>query len=97
MFKLATSGGAKALGLDTSVGTLEAGKQADLIAVPLPEKNTGDLYSDLLRETKSCIMNMVGGKILYRKGQGSGAGVQSNGSYSAVRILQSACKQNEHR
>jgi cytosine/adenosine deaminase-related metal-dependent hydrolase len=71
IFKLATIGGAKALGLDKEIGTLEPGKKADLIAVPLPKKDTGDLYSDLLRETKSCIMTMVNGKILYREGQGS--------------------------
>ena len=63
----ATIGGAKALGLDKEIGTLEPGKKADIIAVPLPKKNTGDLYSDLLRETKSCIMTMVNGKILYQK------------------------------
>jgi aminodeoxyfutalosine deaminase len=67
IFKLATNGGAKALGLDREIGTLEPGKKADMIAVPLPKKDTGDLYSDLLRETKSCIMTMVNGKILYRE------------------------------
>ena len=66
IFRLATIGGAKALGLDKETGSLAAGKRADVIAVPLPKKNTGDLYSDLLRETKSCIMTMVNGKILFK-------------------------------
>lgn len=65
---LATTGGAKALGLDTEIGTIVQGKKADIIAVPLPQKNTGDLYSDLLRETKYCIMTMVNGRFLYREG-----------------------------
>ena len=65
IFKLATIGGAKALGLDKEIGTIEPGKKADIIAVPLPKKNTGDLYSDLLRETKSCIMAMVDGRIIF--------------------------------
>jgi 5-methylthioadenosine/S-adenosylhomocysteine deaminase len=69
IFKLATINGAKALGLNKVIGTLEPGKRADIIAVPLPAKNTGDIYSDLLRETKSCIMSVVDGKILF---QGSG-------------------------
>ena len=66
IFRLATIGGAKALGLDKETGSLAAGNRADIIAVPLPKKNTGDLYSDLLRETKSCIINMVDGKILFK-------------------------------
>ena len=67
IFKIATIGGAKALGLDKEIGTLEPGKKADIIAVPLPKKNTGDIYSDLIRETKSSIMTMVNGKILWNK------------------------------
>ena len=66
IFHLATAGGAKSLGLDEQIGTISTGKKADIIAVPLPQKNTGDLYSDLLRETKSCIMSMVTGNFLLK-------------------------------
>ncbi len=66
IFRLATIGGAKALGLAQEIGTIEPGKKADIIAIPLPQKDTGNLYSDLLRETNSCIMTMVNGKILHR-------------------------------
>jgi len=65
IFTLATKGGAKALGLFDTIGSIEPGKRADIIAVPLPKKDSGDIYSDLLRETKSCIMSVVDGKILY--------------------------------
>jgi cytosine/adenosine deaminase-related metal-dependent hydrolase len=65
--KLATNGGAKALDMFNAIGSIEPGKRADIIAVPLPKKDTGDIYSDLLRETKSCIMSVVDGKILYRE------------------------------
>ncbi|HEY6010884.1 MAG TPA: amidohydrolase family protein [Nitrospirota bacterium] len=65
VFNLATMGVAHALGLDKEIGSLESGRRADIIAVPLPAKNTGNIYSDLLRGTKSCIMTMVNGKILH--------------------------------
>jgi 5-methylthioadenosine/S-adenosylhomocysteine deaminase len=64
--RMATTGGAHALGLAAKIGTISPGKQADLIAVPMPKKNTGDLYYDLLRETESSIMTLVNGKILHK-------------------------------
>ena len=51
----------------TTSGPLTPGKKADIIAVPLPSRSSGDLHYDLLRETKSCMMNMVNGKIIYEK------------------------------
>jgi 5-methylthioadenosine/S-adenosylhomocysteine deaminase len=39
MFEMATLGGARALGLDKEIGSLEAGKRADLITVSLNEPN----------------------------------------------------------
>ncbi len=66
ILNMATRSGAEALGMQQKIGTLEKGKQADCIVLPLPRKDTGDLCSDLLRETKSSIMTMVNGKVLYQ-------------------------------
>ncbi|MEK6743718.1 MAG: amidohydrolase family protein [Nitrospirota bacterium] len=65
IFHIATLGGAGALGMGREIGSLEPGKKADLIAISLPRKNTGDLYSDLLRETKTCTMSMVNGHVVF--------------------------------
>jgi cytosine/adenosine deaminase-related metal-dependent hydrolase len=64
---LATLGGARALGMEDAIGSLTPGKKADVIVLPLPRRSTGDLYSDLLRETKSSIMTMVNGRILHQE------------------------------
>jgi cytosine/adenosine deaminase-related metal-dependent hydrolase len=69
ILRMATLGGAKALGMDDRVGSLITGNKADIIAVPLPNIDTGDPHSDLLRETKSSIMTMVNGKILHKEQQ----------------------------
>lgn len=66
ILSLATTGGAAALGMSREIGTLEPGKKADIIALPPPRRRTGDLYSDLLRETKNSTMTMVNGAILHR-------------------------------
>lgn len=65
ILELATRGGAKALGMADRIGSLVPGKKADIIAVLLPSRSSGDLHYDLLRETKSCMMNLVNGKIIY--------------------------------
>ena len=65
VMEMATGNGAKALGMANSIGSLAPGRKADIIAVSLPDKSSGDLHYDLLRETKSCMISMVNGKIIY--------------------------------
>jgi cytosine/adenosine deaminase-related metal-dependent hydrolase len=67
ILRIATAGGAQALGFGGALGGLAPGQKADIIAVPLPSRNTGNIYSDLLRETKTCIMSMVNGKVLFQR------------------------------
>ena len=66
IMELATRGGAMALGMASDIGSLAPGKKADIIAVSLPGRNSGDLYSDLLRETKSCMISIVNGRFIYK-------------------------------
>ncbi len=73
IIETATLGGAKALGLEREIGSLEAGKQADLIVVSLEniaQQPVHDVYSAILfasgaRDVK---MTMVAGAELYRDG-----------------------------
>ncbi len=67
----ATLGGASCLGLESEIGSLEPGKQADLIVVNLNDSSqlpTSDIYSAILFATSSrdIFLTMCAGKELYR-------------------------------
>ena len=73
---LATCDGAAALGLGERIGSLEPGKQADVIVVgadqphhaPLPER---DVYTTLVHATRAADvrLTMVDGRVLYERGR----------------------------
>lgn len=57
VFEMATMGGARVIGLEKEIGSLEEGKRADLITVSLAHPNAvplyGNLYSQLAYATKA--------------------------------------------
>lgn len=68
--KMATLGGARALGMEAEVGTLEPGKRADLCAVKLAELHTlpfYDPYSSVVYAARASdvVMTMISGDVLY--------------------------------
>jgi 5-methylthioadenosine/S-adenosylhomocysteine deaminase len=73
IIETATLGGARALGLEYEIGTLEIGKQADLIVVSLDniaQMPIHNVYSALLfaSNARDVEMTMVAGKEIYRDG-----------------------------
>ena len=73
IIETATLGGARALGLDPEIGTLEAGKQADVIVISLgniAQMPIHDVYSVLLftSNARDVKMTMVAGQEIYRDG-----------------------------
>lgn len=75
VFELATLGGAKTMGLDKQIGSLEVGKKADLAMINLNNIHCSpgedvDIYSQLVYQAKSSdvTLTMVNGRIVYEKG-----------------------------
>jgi 5-methylthioadenosine/S-adenosylhomocysteine deaminase len=71
VFELATLGGAKAMGLEDQIGSLEIGKKADLAIIDLDNLHTSptetvDVYSQLVYQVKSSdvITTIVDGKVV---------------------------------
>ncbi|MBM7624831.1 cytosine/adenosine deaminase-related metal-dependent hydrolase [Sporohalobacter salinus] len=72
--KLATIKGAKALGLEEEVGSLKAGKQADLIAIRInniANQPVYNPYSTLVytASSRDVILTMIAGEEVYEKGE----------------------------
>ncbi len=73
IIETATLGGAKALRLDSQIGTLQPGKQADLAVISLADiaqQPIHDVYSALLfaSNARDIRMTMVAGEEIYRDG-----------------------------
>lgn len=74
LFELATIGGARALGLDTDVGSIEIGKHADLAVLDLRHAHAAgpqDVYTQLVYSARSSDVRlvMVGGNIVVQDGE----------------------------
>jgi 5-methylthioadenosine/S-adenosylhomocysteine deaminase len=72
--EISTIGGAKALGLESEIGTLESGKKADLVGIKtdnLANQPVYNPYSTLVytASARDVILTMVDGEILYEEGK----------------------------
>jgi 5-methylthioadenosine/S-adenosylhomocysteine deaminase len=72
ILELATIGGARALGLDDKIGTLDIGKHADIVAIDLTSAHQSSDSDPISAVVYTCspsdvLMTMVDGEILYEK------------------------------
>lgn len=66
LLSMATVNGSKALGLESQVGQIKEGFEADLCGVRLPDSHPKDVYSQLLDADSKNIFTMVSGVICYK-------------------------------
>jgi len=74
LLRMATLDGARALGLDDRIGSLEPGKEADLCAVALDRPHTSPVHDPfaaliLAARGSDVVLTMVRGRVLYRAGR----------------------------
>lgn len=72
--RMATLGGARALGMDKTIGSLEPQKQADLVVVDMSHSHQRPLthpYSALVytANQENVVLTMVGGRTLFSGGE----------------------------
>lgn len=64
---MGTTAGAIALGLEDNIGRIEAGFDADITVIKLPEESTNDIYNMIFSQDSECIFTVVSGSICYDK------------------------------
>jgi 5-methylthioadenosine/S-adenosylhomocysteine deaminase len=109
MLRLATLGGARALGLDDEIGSLEVGKKADLVMLDLNaanltpvsiDHNGGSLLWNLVYAASAANVHSVwvDGERRLEQGQPSGTSAQTiiDTAQEQGRTLQQLCRQNAH-
>jgi len=79
ILEAATLGGAKALGLGDEIGSLDAGKQADIAVVSLAniaQQPVNDVHAALVfaSNARDVVMTMVGGEEIFSKGRATNWG-----------------------
>ncbi|HHT9108472.1 MAG TPA: amidohydrolase family protein [Candidatus Wunengus sp. YC63] len=70
LLTMATTNGAKALGLESKTGQIKEGLEADLCGIRLPNAHAGNIYNQLLDATSKNIFTMIAGNICYQTQSG---------------------------
>ena len=65
LFSIATKNGAKALGMETTIGQLKEGFEADMCGIRLPDNPTGSVYDQILDSSAKNIFTMIAGAVCY--------------------------------